>query len=147
MVKPPKHCIQNISIVYLYFFLCGATKRNSDIIKDATWVGVAAAFGVCLYTSLRWHCVLFVFIGRAVSITRSPYGFHSLVLEARPLRRVGPPSVPYTEVVIFLTTFNACSPMSDFPISTKYPPVGNSLPTSIIASLSLVNASQGWQYG
>ena len=28
----------------------------------------------------------------------------------------------------------------------KYPPVGNSLPTSIIASLSLVNASQGRQY-
>lgn len=37
--------------------------------------------------------------------------------------------------------------MYDFlPHFHKCPPVGNSLPASIIASLSLVNASQGWQY-
>ena len=41
----------------------------------------------------------------------------------------------------------ADSPVNDFFVDfRKCPPVGNSLPTSIIASLSLVNASQGRQY-
>ena len=66
-----------------------------------------------VYTRFRRRPgVFFVFIGRAVSITRGPYGFSQpFYMRALHRRGVGPPSVPYTEVFIVLTTFSACSPM------------------------------------
>ena len=41
---------------------------------------------------------------------------------------------------------NLCRWLSDFLPHFSNPPQGNSLPCSVIASLSLVNASQGEQY-
>jgi hypothetical protein len=99
----------------------------------------------CSGNLCRWlYCIRW-----AVSISRSLYGFHNLGFVAPcTTARVGPPSVPRTRQLLSSTAFNACLLMlSDFlPHFSYCRPYGNSLPYSIIASLSLVNASHGEQY-